>query len=78
MKSGVYLLVVDESRSCPVSFSQGKTSSNFESAKTPRRRLSFEDIKLCPLVVERVKPIKITRSRLTNESDMGPSIVPEA
>src|SRR6202140_2335175 len=56
-----------ESRSRSVAFSQAKISSIFESTNTARRRLSFGATRGLPLFVKHVKPIKVARSRLTNE-----------
>src|ERR1700693_6075882 len=60
-----------------MAFSQDKISSIFESTNTARRRLSFGAIKGLPLVVKHVKPIKVARSRLTNEFGSNECLVPK-
>src|ERR1700693_998190 len=61
-----------------MAFSQAKIASIFESTNTARRRLSFGAIKALPLVVKHVKPIKVARSRLTNEFGPNQRLVPKA
>ena len=61
-----------------MAFSQAKISSIFESTNTARRRLSFGATRTLPLVVKHVKPIKVARSRLTNEFGPNEWFVPKA